>query len=346
MERVVVAGAGFGGLNTALILARSSNHEVILVDKRKEQVYTPGLIDILTDRRSVDNQKISLESVTKGTGIKLRQEEISRFVPEDQVVETGKGRIDYDKLVVGLGSSVSRPIEIGGAESFYTLEQAASLKKKVEPGSRVVMIGSGYVGLEVAGELHELGCDIQIYEMDSRPLPRMSEQISLEALDYLNGAGINFTGGKKAVKIDSQSVRFDDGTHDLGDVVIWNGGIQADEIVQRDFGCGKAGIPVNSSLESMDHRNVYALGDNADIDVEKTAHNAMRQAKTVADSVKGGKTAYDEGVRMLAISLGKTGIMVLGDRSIKSRPVRYLKDGVRAYYKATVKARHLLARLN
>jgi NADH dehydrogenase FAD-containing subunit len=131
--------------------------------------------------------------------------------------------------------------------------------------------------------------------------------------------------------------------------VIWAGGIQASKLVQNYFDAGYSGIPVNPGLSSEKYPNVFAVGDNADAGFLDVAQNAEEQsevlARNVAKSDNETLDEYSEGMLPLIISLGDTAILSVGDKAIKSRLFRYLKDIVRVRYYFNLRKRKLKLRL-
>jgi len=134
-----------------------------------------------------------------------------------------------------------------------------NLDRKLEDMESSIIIGCGYVGIEIATELEERGIDVTIVDGSTRPVGNSGQEVSEKVLDYLNDHDINFRGGTRVEEINKQSVRLADGKKVEADSVVWSGGIQASRLVQNYFDTGPGGLPVNSGLASKEHSNVFCI---------------------------------------------------------------------------------------
>lgn len=348
-EKVVVAGAGFGGITAAIELARKG-FEVEVIDKESFSEYTPGLVDLFRDRIREEKLEVDLHNFFEKTPVGFSREKILGFNLEENKVETDSGSHSYDYLVLALGSEAATyGMDISEAESCYSLRDAKKLDRELEDSESAIIVGCGYVGVEIATELDEKDTDVTIVDGGTRPVPNSGYEVSEKVLDYLNNKDINFRGGSKVKEVNSDSVRLEGGNNIEADTVIWSGGIQASKLVQNYFGTGYSGIPVNSGLSSEKYSNVFALGDNADSGFLDVAQNAEKQAEVLARNIaKSDNEAleeYSEGRLPLIISLGDTAILSVGDRAMKNRLFRHLKDLVRVRYYFNLKKRKLKLRL-
>lgn len=345
---VVVAGAGFSGLSTALKLTRKG-HNVTLVDEDGVHEFIPGIIDRIRNRKHKDVNLLDLANFLDETGVELRKESVTRFVPEEDMLETANGNLEYDDLVVALGGVTFEPFELGdGVERFYTAEDAKRVRTRLDPGDEAVIVGGGYVGVELAGELAESGHEVTVVDASTRPMSNSSDEVSRKILEYMNDVGIVFDGGQRVEEAIEDTVIFEDGSDVEADLVVWAGGISANPVVQNSFDCGRQGMAVNNGLVSTDYDNVYALGDCADTGQIKTAHNAMIQAGVAAENVDKSDdeelTLLGEGKKIIDLSLGDTGVFILGDNSWRHPVFRYLKDIVRVQYFARIRIERLAAK--
>jgi len=342
-EKVVVAGAGFGGVNAAIELARKG-FEVEVIDKESFSEYTPGLVDLFRDRVKEEKLQVDLHDFFEKTPLEFSREKILGFNLEENKVETDAGSHSYDYLVLALGSEpATYGTDISDAESCYSLREAKKLDRELEDSESAIVVGCGYVGVEIATELDEREIEVTIVDGETRPVPNTGYEVSEKVLKYLNNHDINFRGGSKVEEVNSDSVRLEDGNEIEADTVIWSGGIQASKLVQNYFNAGYTGIPVNPGLSSEEHPDVFALGDNADSGFLDVAQNAEEQAgvlaRNVAKSDNEALEEYSEGMLPLIISLGDTAILSIGDRAIKNRLFRHLKDLVRVGYYFNLKKR-------
>ncbi len=329
-----MAGAGFGGVNAALQLAKRG-YEVKLLDKNSHHTFVPGLIDLLRGRKSEKKLKLDLENFFGSTSVEFSQETVLGIDPENDKVETTKDSHSYDHLVMALGGEAATyGLDVSDAETCYNLEQAKSLTEKVEDAEEVIIAGCGYVGVEIAGELVENDIDVTVMDMSTRPAANSNMETSQNVVDYFNRKDVKFRGGTEIEEVNEDSVVLGNGEEVETDVVIWSGGVQASSLVQESFDVGPKGIPVNSGLSSKQHENVFAIGDNADGDFLKIAQNAEKQGKLVAENIdrNGALKSFESSKVPLAISMGNTGVIEYGNITFENRLVRPLKDLVRVHY--------------
>ncbi|MBC5793016.1 MAG: FAD-dependent oxidoreductase [Nanohaloarchaea archaeon] len=348
-EKVVITGAGFFGLNAALKLA-AKGYEVELLDKEKQHEYTPGLIDIFRDRVSSQKLELNLEEFLEDTSVKFSDEKVTGFIPEEDRVETDSSAYNYDYLVLGLGGEPNTfGTDIGKVETCYRLSDAKRIDQRLEESESALVIGSGYVGLEVASELREKGLEVEVLDVATRPMVNANIGASEIALDYMNENDIVFRGDKNVETVERHSAILENGGKVEADIVIWTTGIQASKLVQRDFETVKNGLEVNKGLCSQKYSNVFAAGDCADLDVMKTAHNAMNQAETIAKNIEKGEAenleGFEEKFPAILISMGEDGMLEYGEKAYRSKWFRKLKDLVRIRYYYILRKKKLKLKL-
>lgn len=335
-QKVCVVGAGFGGIRAALELAKK-DVEVEIFDTGENHVYIPGLINLLRGRVGEDRLKLDLESFFAGTSVTYRNRCIEDIDLEQKLLLSDSHSYRYNQLVLATGSEVFNPgTDLEHAEDIYGLESARQAAENIELGDTAVVVGSGYVGVEAAGELHEKGLDVKVVDAATRPMSQSNDKSGRLALNYMNDKDIAFMGGRRVTEVDESSVEFEDGAEMEADHVFWSAGIQASELVQEVFDTDRAGLNVNHGLSSSEYESVFAVGDCADHNLKKTAHNAINQGQLAAENVT--KSAdeeleeYEEDRLPIVISLGKTGILHHGERAYKNVFFRYLKDMIRMRY--------------
>lgn len=334
-EEVVVLGAGFAGSNAALRLARRG-FDVKVIDVRGTHEYTPGIIDVIRDRVSEDKLQRNLHKLFSSSNIDFTRERIESVDPEGMVVQTNAGSHTYDYLVVALGGEPNDfGMDISEAISPYNLSEAKKVVEDLEDDEETIIIGSGYVGIEFAGELAERGNDVTIVDQSTRPMSRANEKASQIALEFLNHKKVRFRGGKRVTEVNEESVKLDSGEVIEGDQVLWSGGIKASEVVRESFDVDRKGIPVDQHLQSPEYPKIFGIGDSADNDSIDTAHNAMRAGEIVAKNVgkpKKSMKRYEGGDHTMLVSLGDTGMITSGNKAVRGRFFRKMKDLVRIFY--------------
>jgi len=328
MDKVVVAGAGFGGIRAAIDLHRQG-FDVEVVDKNFEHVYTPGLIDLVRQRVNTEDLTLDVNELFSSTTIQTLEATITGFNPDKNVVELEEGVLNYDYLVLALGSTTKSEFESDKIITPYTIDSALKLS---EIDGSVCIVGSGYTGIEYAAELEAKGVETHIFDSATRPLPGFSEDISLKVLDYLNKYDIGFTGGKKVDIMGNGSVSFE-GRNKKFDKIIWCGGVQPVAAVRESF--GDEGLKVNKGLCSVEFDNIFAIGACNSLD-GNSAHQSLKEAELIAENISKEDfkdlKMIDDNPQTFLVSLGRTGLFVHGEQHRKNFLFRYVKDIVRKTY--------------
>ncbi|PSG99373.1 MAG: hypothetical protein BRC29_04585 [Nanohaloarchaea archaeon SW_7_43_1] len=347
-EKVVVAGAGFGGVHSALELAQRG-YDVELIDKDGYHLFTPALIYIARGSMEAEDISMNLNDFFSDTSVEFSREKIVGIDPDEEVVETTSGAHSYDNLVVSLGYDIaSFGIDISDALEVYTLEGAKKVDREAEEAESALIVGSGYVGVEVACELRERGIEVTLVDRSTGPMPRSSKEVSEKVLESLNSRDISFRGGQAVEEVNEDGIVLENGERIEAEMVVWLAGMQSSELVQRDFNCGRSGIEVNSGLNSHEYSNVFALGSCADAGCEVTAYNAIGQAETIAENIGRADNKslkeFEEGARMLLMKMGDTAILEYGDKSYKNSLLRHMKKAIRWKYWSKLKWKRLRLR--
>jgi NADH dehydrogenase len=338
-DEILVLGAGFLGVNVAL----QSDGDVTLIDQDLQHEYIPGVIDLIRDRRRREDLQVDLEKLLPDT--KLTEDTVVAIRPEEKVVETKKGLYGYEKLVIGLGGKPRTfGMDISEAHTVWGTEDTERLVEDLEDTKKALVVGSGYTGLEVAGEIAEREIETVVVETRTRPAPNLSERSSEKFLELMQKKGVSFRGGVKVQKITEEGVETEDGEIEA-DTVVWCGGVQASEVVQKSFDVDGRGVKVNRGFSVENHEDIFAGGDCADSDSLKTAHNAMTQADTIAENLERDKhlKQFGSDSSPIAVSFGDTGAVVHNQEVVWTGfPSRVLKDLVRRYYFLRLKWRKLM----
>lgn len=195
---VVVIGGSAGGLTAAISAKRFYPDKSVLVIKKEDVSMIPcGIPYIFGTLRSVDDDVLPTERFLKPLGIDVLIDEVTEINPKSRTLLTKSEReISWEKLVLATGSRPQIP-DIPGVEleGVYTVSKdyhyLKELRGKVEEAERVVIIGGGFIALEVGDEIRKLGKDVTIV-VRSRLLrnsfdPEFSEMIE----NRLKEVGIN-----------------------------------------------------------------------------------------------------------------------------------------------------------
>ena len=313
---VVIVGAGHGGFNLALALrqARYAGAITLVGDEPDLPYQRPPLskaalaagaqTSALWHRPADYYEK---EGITLRMG--ARVEAIDRA--HRQVDLQGGERLPYDTLVLATGAR-NRRLAVPGAEKsgvvyLRTAEEALKLQALMPAAQRLVVVGAGFIGLEVAAVARARGLDVTVLEREDRVLSRaLSPAMSALVEEVQRGLGteLRFGAGVREIVGDEKvnGVLLQDGTLLPADLVLIGIGVEPNSELAQAAGLAvEGGILVDDRLGTSDPA-IFAIGDCAvhpnpfasqPIRVE-SVQNATDQARLVAKRIMGETvSAYD-----------------------------------------------------
>jgi 3-phenylpropionate/trans-cinnamate dioxygenase ferredoxin reductase subunit len=261
----------------------------------------------------------------------------------------------YDKLILAVGASARRldlpGCELPGIHYLRTIDDVLAIREHVERERRIVIVGAGYIGLEVAAVAAGLGMNVTVVEMQDRVMKRVvSPEVShiYEAVHREHGVELRLNAGIERFLGERRvcGLKLDDGEEIPADVVVIGIGIRPNVALAEDAGLDvEDGIVVDDRCRTSDP-DIYAVGDctfhpNAllgrSIRLE-SVHNALEQARTAAANVCGEELRYadipwfwsdqyDLKLQIAGLSSGYDQAVMRGDTSSRSFTCVYLKAG-------------------
>ena len=240
-----------------------------------------------------------------------RGEKALRIDRRSKRVELANGVLPYDHLILATGARqrvLQVPgIDLKGVFSLRGIVDARRIRENLAPGRRIVVIGAGFIGLEVAATAVALGAEVAIVEIAERPLVRaVSHTISTFLLAAHQASGVAFRLGQGVTAIRGASghvseVELSNGERLPADVVIAGVGVTAEDGLARESGLDCAnGIIVDEFLLTSDP-TISAIGDcaqfpsrtvNAPLRLE-SVQNAVDHARGVARRLLGRPERYE-----------------------------------------------------
>lgn len=268
-------------------------------------------------------------------------------------LESG-AHIPYDKLVLAVGAR-NRKLAVKGAELdgvvyLRSLEEAIAVKKRLESAREIVVIGGGFIGLEIAAVACTLRKSVTVLEALPRLMSRVVAPIISDFFRELHSSrGVKIICGATVSEISGsgdkvQKVVLRDGTAYPADLVMVGVGVTPNLELAQDAGLSIAnGIAVNEYLETTDE-NIYAVGDCAEHECVfagarvrlESVQNAAEQAQRVATTIAGRRGCYralpwfwtdqfDIKLQMVGISQGHDQIIMRGNAECRKLSVFYFK---------------------
>lgn len=298
MSRVVaVVGGGYGGT----LVAKGLDHDaqVVLVDPRDAFVNVAGSLRALT-RPEWAHQVFFPYRTLLEHGRVIRDHAAS--VDPAGVTLAHGGRVDADYLVLATGSSYSYPARPrhGATGAAQALSELRATHGQLSRAERVLILGAGPVGLELAGEIREVWPRKRIVIVDPAEelLAGFLPEVRRELRRQLDELGIELRLGTSLQELPPT----EDGTAGAFTVATDTGGKVTADIWFRGFGVrintgyladGKlvelttrATVPVDDHLNVTGYHHAYALGDIADLTDAKQATHAQTQALVVVENLR------------------------------------------------------------
>lgn len=314
--RVVVCGAGFGGVNVAKEL--EDDCEVTLVAPTDRFVYLPLIHEVVSDHQTPLDVTRKLSEIIPHT--KLVHARATKVEGKELVTASGE-RIAFDKLVVAIGAG---PNDFGvkgvqeNALSFYSVGEAlranATLKVLASTVTdrpiRVVVVGAGFTGVEVAGEVAELldklGVRRDVQLLDAMPdiFARQSATFRAKIKESIAAKGLKLLVNQKITEVRSDAVVVGEKSIP-SDVTFWCAGIKPRTLEGVDPN-------VRNTLQSVKDDDIFLVGDSArfprEMGVPQLAQTAEDQAKVCAWNIlyRDRPRIYSPDVKGIIVSVGHT----------------------------------------
>ena len=288
--RVVILGAGFGGLGAAKALAAKA--DVTVVDRHNFQTFLPLLYQVSTAGLAADHVVHPVRGALRDTGVKFRMGSPISVDHKNKTVKLDSSEtLEFDHLIVALGSSTADFGVPGVSEhglGMKSVNEAITIRAEVmrrfedlcrfEDNTRlsIAVVGGGPTGVEMAGALAELKrgplkndlahaaehMDIYLIEAGPRILPMFSEKLSARAESDLHKLGVFVKTNTSVREIKSRQIIVKTGEPIPAEVTIWAAGVKGEPTA------GLLNLPIvgtridtDENLEVNHYPNIWAIGD-------------------------------------------------------------------------------------
>ena len=265
-KKIVVVGAGFGGLTCILALEKKfkNNREIslTLVDKNEYHLFTPNLYEVATAEEEFTSARqfkksiaLPIKEIIAKTKIKFVLGALLEVDQKQKTITAGKKILEYDYLILALGST-SDDFGISGASEFglplKNLADALRIRNELEfmvqlhrqdavkRTLRVVVGGGGYTGVEFAGELASMldiiawknsypreKIELEIIELSNNLISGFSPRLSEDAFFRLKDLGVNIRLNSRIVEVEKNFIELLSGDRVTYDLLIWTMGVKA-----------------------------------------------------------------------------------------------------------------------
>jgi NADH dehydrogenase len=312
-HRIVIVGGGAGGLELATRagdrLGRKGLAEVTLVDKNETHLWKPLLHEVAAGSMDIHAHQLDYlaqarwhhfnfcSGALEGLDRARREITVAPTTDERGAEVLPRRRLPYDTLIIAIGSVANTFGVPGVAEHAYALEsaeeadrfhrrlinaclQANYRSESVPPRLRVVIVGGGATGVELAAELHNTTRVLAAYGLENidperflqltlldagpRVLPMLPERIATAVTSALRDIGVTVVCSEQVVEVGPEDVKTRSGHRIAADLVVWAAGIKGDDILASLDGLETNRLNqlvVLPTLQTTRDPDVFALGD-------------------------------------------------------------------------------------
>ena len=223
---VVVVGAGLAGSRTVVALREQGfDGQVTLLGSEGLAPYDrPPLSKHLLDRPAPAwlADELGADGIALADDVRLDAPALGLQIgPASVDVTTAGGTVTADALVIASGSHAVRPAGWDAAATLHTAADAAHLRSQLTPGARLVVIGAGWIGAEVAGIAAAAGVSVTVVEALGAPLtPALGGVVGALTAPWYAAAGVELLTGTRVARVRADGVELAGGRHLDADVVL------------------------------------------------------------------------------------------------------------------------------
>ncbi len=345
--KIVIIGGGACGASCAARLRRlDEDAEITILEKTNEiSIANCGLpyycSDVINDR-----EKILVSNPQKfknlfNIEVKLNSE-VTTINREEKFVELKNDeKYYYDKLVLAQGANpIIPPFEGMNKEKVFsvrTLNDADKIKDFIKNNKiqKAIVVGGGFIGVEMAENLVELGLNTKLIELQSQILAPVDVEVAAFAQNEMRDNGVELILNDGVKKFDENKIILNSGRKVEFDIVIMAIGVKAETTLAKNAGLAvNRGIQVNKSMQTSDE-NIFAGGDNVEIqdfiDNSDTliplAGPANRQGRIIADNITGDNSTYKNSLGTAVLKVFNLTVASVGnnEKQLKTKQISYKK---------------------
>ncbi len=304
-KRLVIIGGGFAGIKLAKKLNKK-DIQVVIIDKHNYHTFQPLLYQVATAGLEPDSIAYPLRKLfQKSKNCFFRMAEVSKILPEENLILTNIGKLSYDYLAIATGSTTNffnfenikselmsmksipesldlRSLILQNFENALLTNDEETIKELMN----IVIVGGGPTGVELAGAIAEMKnyvlpndypeldlskMEIHLFEAAPRVLAAMSEEASAKSYDYLKKLGVNVHLNSRLNNFNNNTIVLPDDSKIRTETLIWTAGVKG-AIIDGLPETALAGnrLKVNSFSQVEGFENIFSIGDVAGMITEET----------------------------------------------------------------------------
>lgn len=347
--KIIIIGGVAGGATTAARIRRvDETAEIILLEKGKYISYANCGLPYYIGGVIEEREKLFVqtpEAFSTRFRVDVRTENEVIFIDRKKKTVTVRQSSEdtyeesYDKLLISTGASPVRPplpgIDLPGIFTLRNVTDTDRIKEYINSHSprKAVVVGAGFIGLEMAENLHTQGAKVSIVEMGNQVMAPIDFSMASLVHQHLMDKGVNLYLEQAVASFEREGkglkVTFKNGQSISADIVILSIGVRPETSLARaaELTIGPAGgIAVNDYLQTSDEA-IYAIGDAIEYRHPITgkpwlnylAGPANRQGRIVADNILGAKIPYEGSI---GTSIAKVFDMTVASTGLPGKRLR------------------------
>ena len=345
--KVVITGGGAAGASCATRLRRlDENIEILILEKTNEvSIANCGLpyycSGIIKERGKILVSTPLRFKTMFNIDVKLNTE-VTQINRNEKFVLTKDGeKIYYDKLVLSQGASpIKPPINGINNKKVFTVRNLGDIDKikdyiKSNNAQKAVVIGGGFIGVEMAENLNLMGLKTSLVEMQSQILAPVDFEIAAFAQNEMRQKGIELILSDGVKEFFENEIELNSGKKIPYDLIILAIGVKPEIELAKNAGLDtNRGIIVNDNMQTNDP-NIFAGGDNVEVKSFINNENVLiplagpanRQGRIIADNILGKNSKYKKSQGTSAIKVFDYTIAATGfnEKQLKGNNIPYLK---------------------
>lgn len=347
--KIIIIGGVAGGATTAARIRRvDETAEIILLEKGKHISYANCGLPYYIGGVIEEREKLFVqtpEAFSTRFRVDVRTENEVIFIDRKKKTVTVRQSSEdtyeesYDKLLISTGASPVRPplpgIDLPGIFTLRNVTDTDRIKEYINSHSprKAVVVGAGFIGLEMAENLHAQGAKVSIVEMGNQVMAPIDFSMASLVHQHLMDKGVNLYLEQAVASFEREGkglkVTFKNGQSISADIVILSIGVRPETSLARaaELTIGPVGgIAVNNYLQTSDEA-IYAIGDAIEYRHPITgkpwlnylAGPANRQGRIVADNILGAKIPYEGSI---GTSIAKVFDMTVASTGLPGKRLR------------------------
>lgn len=345
--KVIIIGGGACGASCATRLRRlDENCEITILERTNEvSIANCGLpyycSDVISDRDKILVSNPERFKNMFNIDVKLNCEVVEINRDEKYVITQNNEKFYYDKLVLAQGANPIRPnldgIDNKNIFTVRTLADADKIKDYVAKNdiNSAVVIGGGFIGVEMAENLAHLGIDTKLVELSDQILAPVDYEVACFAQNEMRANGVELILSDGVKSFSENEVELTSGRKISSDIVILSIGVRPETTLAQKAGLEvNRGIKVNDSMQTSDP-DIFAGGDSVEVKSFVTGEDVLiplagpanRQGRIIADNIFGINSIYkkSQGTSVLKVFDYTVAAVGYNEKLLKREGIPYWK---------------------